>query len=110
MWGLWYLSLFCLPIQAVPNISFFLSWCGLETGDKLKEGEEAMELPKKEKQGAPWYVWAEVKLEETKRERNGAVAALMRARPERRLEAKRRLREVRGRDGERSCVWRRAGG
>jgi len=59
--------------------------------------EQSKELPKLGKAGAPWYVRAKEKMEELKPERNAAVEAWMRARPTRRMEAKRRLREVRGR-------------
>jgi len=59
--------------------------------------EQSLQLPKLERAGAPWYVRAEAELEGTKRERNEAVARLMAARPEDRVNARSRLREVRGR-------------
>jgi len=62
--------------------------------------EESMESPTLSRTGAPWYVRAAEELEEAKSERNRAVEALMRAAPGSRVDAKKRLREVRGR-------WRR---
>jgi len=66
--------------------------------DKLVKAlvEQSLELPRMGKGMAPWYVRAEAELGAVKLERNEAVAALMKARPAMRVEAKRRLREVRG--------------
>lgn len=62
--------------------------------------EESMDLPTVSRKGDPWYVQAAEELEGVKLERNRAVEELMRAGPERRVAARKRLREVRGR-------WRR---